>query len=472
MNNKTKQILKNLRYAVSANLFVMIISIITNLVLPIFLSVENYGYWQLYLFYYGYVGFFHFGWLDGIYLAEGGNEYQDIDHRKIGSEFWYHLVYEIFIASIIVAISLIWIEEQNKLNVILFTSLAMVVTNCRTFLLLLFQATNRIKEYASLARNDRYIFLLIALPYIFLGGKNYLILVFIDIFSKIVMLVYGCYIAKDLIFIKILALREVIVDIKNNIISGSSLMLSTIASGLITGSSRLFVENHWNISTFAKLSFTLSVSNMIMTFINAVSVVIFPLLRKTDWAILKELYLHIRGIFVAFSFAILLMFFPLVEIISSVLPEYKESIKFMGILFPMVIFEGRMSLLVSTFLKTIRKEKHILVSNLITLIISVLLAYFSVFILENLILVVVSILLSITLRCLVAEKLLSKELEIDVSRQVIAEILITVAFVICNRVFMSIIGFFVYLTIYVCYIFYNKVNLVKDFRYIKNLTKN
>ncbi|MGJ1008444.1 hypothetical protein ACR769_12955, partial [Enterococcus gallinarum] len=83
-----------------------------------------------------------------------------------------------------------------------------------------------------------------------------------------------------------------------------------------------------------------------------------------------------------------------------------------------------------------------------------------------------SILLSITLRCLVAEKLLSKELEIDVSRQVIAEILITVAFVICNRVFMSIIGFFVYLTIYVCYIFYNKVNLVKDFRYIKNLTKN
>ncbi|TXW88772.1 hypothetical protein D4M61_29975, partial [Klebsiella pneumoniae] len=162
MNNKTKQILKNLRYAVSANLFVMIISIITNLVLPIFLSVENYGYWQLYLFYYGYVGFFHFGWLDGIYLAEGGNEYQDIDHRKIGSEFWYHLVYEIFIASIIVAISLIWIEEQNKLNVILFTSLAMVVTNCRTFLLLLFKATNRIKEYASLARNDRYIFLLIA----------------------------------------------------------------------------------------------------------------------------------------------------------------------------------------------------------------------------------------------------------------------------------------------------------------------
>ena len=249
-------------------------------------------------------------------------------------------------------------------------------------------------------------------------------------------------------------------------------MLSTIASGLITGSSRLFVENHWNISTFAKLSFTLSVSNMIMTFINAVSVVIFPLLRKTDLAILKELYLHIRGIFVAFSFAILLMFFPLVEIISSVLPEYKESIKFMGILFPMVIFEGRMSLLVSTFLKTIRKEKYILVSNLITLIISVLLAYFSVFILKNLILVVVSILLSITLRCLVAEKLLSKELEIDVSRQVIAEILITVAFVICNRVFMSIIGFFVYLTIYVCYIFYNKVNLVKDFRYIKNLTKN
>ena len=29
----------------------------------------------------------------------------------------------------------------------------------------------------------------------------------------------------------------------------------------------------------------------------------------------------------------------------------------MGILFPMVIYEGRMALLISTYLKTIRKEK-------------------------------------------------------------------------------------------------------------------
>ncbi len=40
------------------------------------------------------------------------------------------------------------------------------------------------------------------------------------------------------------------------------------------------------------------------------------------------------------------------------LPEYADSLQYMGILFPIVIYEGRMSLLINTYLKTIRKEKQ------------------------------------------------------------------------------------------------------------------
>ena len=43
------------------------------------IGVEKYGYWQLYLFYTSYVGFFQLGWNDGIYLRYGGEDYNNLD---------------------------------------------------------------------------------------------------------------------------------------------------------------------------------------------------------------------------------------------------------------------------------------------------------------------------------------------------------------------------------------------------------
>ncbi len=85
------------------------------------------------------------------------------------------------------------------------------------------------------------------------------------------------------------------------------------------------------------------------------------------------------------------------------LPEYTESLNFMGILFPIVIYEGRMSLLINTYLKTLRKEKTILMVNVITLVLSLLASLFVIFIIGNLNLAVGLILLSLAFRCNLAE---------------------------------------------------------------------
>ena len=53
--------LKNIIMAFSAQGLSLIISIMMSLVMPYFLGVVDYSYWQLYIFYIGYVGFFHFG---------------------------------------------------------------------------------------------------------------------------------------------------------------------------------------------------------------------------------------------------------------------------------------------------------------------------------------------------------------------------------------------------------------------------
>ena len=58
----------NLVVAFFAQLISLILSCITSLILPKVFSTMSFSYWQLFIFYTTYVGFFHFGLNDGIYF--------------------------------------------------------------------------------------------------------------------------------------------------------------------------------------------------------------------------------------------------------------------------------------------------------------------------------------------------------------------------------------------------------------------
>ena len=79
MKEKLIDLVKNFSYSLTSNLISLIISTLVVLVIPRIIGVEDYGFWQLYLFYSSYIGFLHFGWNDGIYLRYGGEEYDDLD---------------------------------------------------------------------------------------------------------------------------------------------------------------------------------------------------------------------------------------------------------------------------------------------------------------------------------------------------------------------------------------------------------
>ena len=85
---KTGKLIKNLSYSVVANGTNTLVSLILVLFVPKILGVKEYSYWQLYLFYASYVGFFHFGWADGVYLKFGGKKYEELDKGYFHSQFW------------------------------------------------------------------------------------------------------------------------------------------------------------------------------------------------------------------------------------------------------------------------------------------------------------------------------------------------------------------------------------------------
>ena len=64
MSGGFKKIIANFSYVVLSNLLTVIVSSLVVLILPKIMGVEEYGYWQLYIFYLSYAGFVHLGWVE------------------------------------------------------------------------------------------------------------------------------------------------------------------------------------------------------------------------------------------------------------------------------------------------------------------------------------------------------------------------------------------------------------------------
>lgn len=234
------------------------------------IGVEDYGYWQLYLFYTSYVGFLQFGWNDGIYLRYGGNEYENLNKGVFSAQFWLLFISQTVIAIIIIFLSSYLINDVDRKFILLMTALCLIVVGVRAMPLFILQATNKIKEFAQITIIGRVLYFVFNIFFLLLGINEFRIMIYADLLGKLVSLLYAMYCCKDIIFHKFHSLRIIFREITTNINVGINLMFANIASLLILGVVRFGIEHSWDVSTFGKVSLTLSISNMMMIFINAV----------------------------------------------------------------------------------------------------------------------------------------------------------------------------------------------------------
>ncbi|MGD9994151.1 MAG: oligosaccharide flippase family protein [Salinivirgaceae bacterium] len=427
--NKFNYLLKNISYSISSNLLSFFVSIVITLVVPKFIGVEEYGYWQLYLFYSLYVGFLHFGWIDGIYLRYGGKHYEQLDKGLFFSQFVMLLALQFFIGLLIIFLSIYKITDINRQFIVLMVAIELVIINMRWLLIYILQATNRIKEYAIITIVGRILFIVLAIISLVLGFRSFELLIIADIVGKLISFLVAVYFTKDIVFNRISLFYFSIREVLENIKVGMNLMFSTIASMLIIGIIRLGIERFWDISTFGKISLTLSISNMMMVFINAVGVVLFPMLRRTSYDKLSNIYSKLRISLMPVVFAFLLLYYPVKELLVFWLPKYADSLNYMALLLPICVFEGKMALLINTYLKNLREEKFMLRVNLITLAFSVLLTAIFTLLFNNLNLLVFSIVFLLAFRAVYAELYLSKKINILVKKDILMELILTLIFI-------------------------------------------
>lgn len=471
MNHKVKQFIGNFSYVVTSNLTSTLISTITILIVPKLLGVSEYGYWQLYLLYSSYTGFLQFGWCDGIYLRYGGKDYCHLNKGLMKSQLVYVLILYIFVGVVILGGVACVFPKHVYVNILLYTGISGLITTARGFFYFILQATNRFKEYARMTFLDRVSFGVILIVFLACGLRRFEVIVLADLLGKLISMIGIFITCKDILFSQMVKRALCIQEGKANVRAGIKLMFASIASMLIIGIVRLGIEAKWDIETFSKVSLTLSISNLLMVFINAVGLVMFPVLKRTEEKELPKIYKTVRTSIMIPLLAMFIFYYPVKEVLSIWLPKYADSLRYMALLFPLCVFESKMALLINTYLKALRKEKQILIVNVITVFASLILSYITINFMENLVLSIILIVVLIGFRCFIAECYISKMLHISTLKDFFAEIVLSISFMFVSWQIDSFVSTIIYMLVYILYLLLKKNDVSELFQIAKMLKK-
>lgn len=469
MNKRVRLTLNNIFYAFTANGISLAISAITTLIVPKVLGVNEYSYWQLYIFYTSYVGFFAFGWVDGIYLKYGGIDYDRLEYPKLVTQFWMLIIFELIMGVTLSIYMAFFISNVDKRLILLATCLCGFITIIKSYFLFIFELTNRIEDYAKFTKIDRYIYFTVTITILLLGVRDYKILLLVDIIARFIALIMCLKRAPEVAIGKLVEFQNGLKEAVDNISIGSKLMVANIASMLIIGIVRFGIEKRWNIETFGRVSLTLSISNFLLTMINAVGVVMFPMLRRTSREKLPIMYGIMRTLLMIPLLAMLIFYIPIKIILSAWLPQYAQSLNYMALLFPICIFECKMALLINTYLKTLRKEKWILIVNISALFLSLVSTGIIIFVIGNLALAIASIVILLAFRCILAETMLSRYMNLDIFKDSTLEVIMVIIFITFSWTVGGIACTLIYLVCYIIYLVIKRndikqtINIVKPF---------
>ena len=141
----------------SSNVLSALGSAIIMLIIPKFISVEHYGYYQLYLFYIGYTGVSYLGWCEGMNLREGGQYYDKLDKPLHCTQFWLLGLYEVilflllFFGSLLVTSNL---DKQFTIGFVCFAGVGMCLRWFITFFAPSYWQGKRVCHYHCFGKND------------------------------------------------------------------------------------------------------------------------------------------------------------------------------------------------------------------------------------------------------------------------------------------------------------------------------
>lgn len=455
-NKLEKRFTKNLIFAFSAQGLSFIFSVLMSLLVPKVLGVEQYSYWQLFIFYSTYVGFFHFGLSDGVYLRHGGTELENLDKESIGSQFKLMVLWQTVFCACALPVIIYLTSIAERIYIWFLVAIYLVVGNATWYLGYVFQAANQTSVYSTSIIISKASYILFILVMIIIRSSDFKPFVAFYVVAQGVAFLYIAYKGRSFIFAKMRPLENTIKEAISNILIGINLTISNIVSSLILGIGRAMVDRTAGIESFGLLSLAVSLTNFFLQFIAQVSLVLFPALRQINEDSMKRIFVKLRSGISYLITLILLLYIPMKFVLSWWLPQYTESLIYLAYLLPICVFDGKMQLLFNTYMKVLRKERIMLLVNLIALGISAILCAIGAYLIKDIVAVALAMMIAIVMRSIIANSYLSKTMGVGIDKNIIWEVALAFLFVLVNAYTTTLVAFLAYGAAYGLYVFANR----------------
>lgn len=430
---------KNIIISMLSQTISLVTSFILGFIVPKYIDEYQYAYWQIFVLYIGYASIFNFGILDGLMLRYSQYDYEELDKKKIRSQFQSMLIINVVLCIIACVVS-IFLASKIYQWLIILLAFGILCRNIFNYNSYMFQMTNRIKFYATIVIAQRAIYAMVVILFLLLGINDFRWYCVADILGDIA----GCIICrrknKGLYLGQRLELTENLLELKENISSGALLLISNLSNGLLTASAKMVTQWRWDELTFGKVSFAFSLFSAFFSFVLAISVVLFPTLKRLPIEELPKFYKKIRDNVAPVLFAALFLYFPGCIILKFWLPQYEMSLVYLGVLLPLVVFISKVSLLTNNYLKVYRKEKTMLLINLCSVGVTFLACLFCAYVLNNLDMVLYSVVVICAVHSMVSESVVARIVNISLGKDFAMEITLTAIFIISAKCFSLLTG--------------------------------
>lgn len=357
----------------SANFLQLISSLIVGFVVPVVLSIEGYANLKTYTLYVSYIGFFHLGFIDGMFIKYGGKKSEDINKDALKGEHNFLIVFQLIISIILFIISII----LGDIIITLFSIsiLPIMIANFHKFF---YQAIGDFNKYSKIMHTYTitYTFLNILLA-IILKNQNYICYCLTTFGANLMsIIILEIKFLKEYKDVKTVINKETL----NNIKVGFFILLGNLSVIALFGIDKWFVKLFLTTEDFAYYSFAVSMLNIINILVNAISITFYNYLftNNNEQSINK-----LKKYLIALGGGASLGFFALSFIVNYFIKKYIPSLDIIAVTFAVFPYMILINALYVNLYKVNKDEKKYFKVVVSILIISIIYNIIALLIFKN-----------------------------------------------------------------------------------------
>ena len=384
MEIKSKTI-KDILKVTFSNACILLSGILVGFLLPKIIDQVDYGYYKTFTLYIAYIGLFHFGIIDGIYLKYGDKDYNELDKEKFRFYTRFLLILEGAISLLFIIISLFAIQEKEMKFIFVMVSLTLFSTNITSYFQYISQITRRFKEL-TLRNIVQSILISLAIISLFISYKYFRLVINFEIYTIIyviilfLLMVWYIFAYRDITFGK--ASKGLYKDIFYFLKIGFPLLIANLAINLIFMIDRQFVNILYDKVTYATYAFSYNMLSLITTLINSIALVIYPTIKRSK-EFNSSTYQNLISIISTLVFVCLLVYYPLDLFIHWFLPKYNDSLVIFRIILPGLITSSCISIVMQNYYKLLNKNLNFFIKSLVIIALSIGLNFLAYYIFKN-----------------------------------------------------------------------------------------